>query len=259
MIRRSSGSQKKLLMVVPCYNESSRFDIHYWEYIILQSLEIQWVFVNDGSIDKTRDLIDSLQPFGALTIHLEKNVGKAEAIRSGMLELSSSYSSVIAVGFVDADMAFESREVVQFCEESLKLFSRDRYLDCYIAARVKLSGYNIRRSSGRHFFSRIVATWFGFFWSQIPYDTQCGLKVFRKTPEFTTSISSSFITRWLFDIELLMRLSLVKIENFGILERPLRYWGEIGQSKINWREKIRILKEIFYITKLLFKSRRNTP
>jgi dolichyl-phosphate beta-glucosyltransferase len=258
MTRKFSRSRKELLMVVPCYNESSRFDAQYWENVILHSPEIQWVFVNDGSRDKTNQSIDSLKPFGAITIHLDRNVGKAEAIRSGIIRLKSHYSSVIAVGYVDADMAFEHREVTQFCKESIKLFGIKTNIDCYIASRVKLSGYNIHRSSGRHYCARIIATWFGFFWSNIPYDTQCGLKVFRNTPQFDASLYSAFRTRWLFDIELMMRLTIAKRKNCAILERPLNYWREIGKSKINKREKLRILNEIVYISILLFINRQKS-
>ena len=241
-------------MVVPCFNESSRFDLKYWKYVVINSPEIQWVFINDGSEDGTSELINSLVPMGAISFNLENNVGKAEAIRSGIMLVDSKYSSFAAVGYVDADMAFDKVEIIQFCKESIIGLDKNAKTGCYIASRVKLSGYNINRSSRRHFFARIIATWLGFFWPNIPYDTQCGLKVFRKTRAFDASISSPFVTRWLFDIELMMRLSISTGKDFAILERPLLHWSEMGQSKINLREKIRIARELFYISRLLMRN-----
>jgi len=247
---------KSLLMVVPCYNESERFSIDYWKGVLANSPTIQWLFVNDGSRDETSSLIDVMLEFGAATLHLDKNSGKAEAIRAGLLHSESFEDVYIAVGYVDADMAFNDSEVVEFCESARKSFDENRNLDCQIASRVKLAGSVITRSTGRHYLSRIVATGFGIFWSEIPYDTQCGLKVFRKTRHFDNAVSIPFLTRWLFDIELMSRISSAKEENVEILEKPLKYWGEVGLSKINLKEKFRIFREILFIAKLLYNVRK---
>jgi dolichyl-phosphate beta-glucosyltransferase len=256
MEQNISKDKKVLLMVVPCYNESKRFDISYWKWIISNSPQVQWIYVNDGSRDETGVLFGALREYGAITLNLEKNSGKAEAVRHG-IRISETYNSTYTgVGYVDADMAFDKSEVVQFCNESINLLNSNTFLDCHVASRVKLSGYNISRSSGRHYLSRVITTWFGLLWREIPYDTQCGLKVFNLNSSIRDAIVSPFATRWLFDIELMLRISSVKGRAIVILERPLKYWKEIGESKINRREKFRILQEITSVSKLLFKSRK---
>jgi dolichyl-phosphate beta-glucosyltransferase len=256
MGRNFSKDKKVLLMVVPCYNESKRFDMSYWKWIISNSPHVQWIYVNDGSRDETGVLFDALREYGAITLTLKKNSGKAEAIRHGIRVAEIYNSTYIGVGYVDADMAFDKAEVVEFCKESIDLLNSKSALDCHIASRVKLSGYNISRSSGRHYLSRVITTWFGLLWREIPYDTQCGLKVFNLNSSIRDAVVSPFATRWLFDIELMLRISTVKGRAVVILERPLKYWKEIGESKINRREKLRILKEITSVSKLLFMSRK---
>ena len=54
----------KLSVVVPCYNEQEALPIFYNEIIKvaadLNQLEFEFIFINDGSKDKTYDLINDV-------------------------------------------------------------------------------------------------------------------------------------------------------------------------------------------------------
>ena len=53
-------SNPKLSVVVPCYNEESRIVEglnHYWSYLKKQKYPSELIFVNDGSQDKTLELM----------------------------------------------------------------------------------------------------------------------------------------------------------------------------------------------------------
>lgn len=237
-----------LLMVVPCFNEYRRFDVDYWKYVVEGSKNTQWLFVNDGSTDQTISLLKLLEDYGATILNLNRNSGKSNAIQAG---IKSFGHFVSYIGYVDADSAFLNEEVLEFCESSLSMMESRESLDCVIASRVKLAGTAIIRSSSRHLLARLIASWLSLIWRDLPYDTQCGLKIFRNSPAFQDCMKSRFETRWLFDIEIFIRIAEFQKSRISILERPLSYWCEKGESKINLKEKLRIVREVLLISKLL--------
>jgi hypothetical protein len=103
---------------------------------------------------------------------------------------------------------------------------------------VQLLGRSIRRSSLRHYLGRLFATLASETLGLPIYDTQCGAKLFRAGPETRVLFAETFLTRWLFDVELVARL----IESTGergharaleaIYELPLESWHDVGASKV---------------------------
>jgi glycosyltransferase involved in cell wall biosynthesis len=67
------------LFIVPCYNESKRWNKAYWEKMVSLSNTF-WVFVDDGSTDNTQNLINDLKHGNIKLIKMLKNCGKSEAI-----------------------------------------------------------------------------------------------------------------------------------------------------------------------------------
>jgi hypothetical protein len=70
------------------------------------------------------------------------------------------------------------------------------------------------------------------------YDTQCGAKYFRDTPALRAALASPFLSRWVFDIELLGRLYIGTAEIPGIpmekfREVTLRRWIAVADSKLS--------------------------
>ena len=93
-------------IVVPCYNEEKRLDVASFRDFNSPSHTITFLFVNDGSTDKTLQLLQSLQaadPNKFSVLSLPQNQGKAEAVRRGVLTAIESQPDY--VGFWDADLA----------------------------------------------------------------------------------------------------------------------------------------------------------
>jgi hypothetical protein len=68
------------------------------------------------------------------------------------------------------------------------------------------------------------------------YDTQCGAKIFRVSPETGELWTEPFRTKWIFDVELLARY-IRRVGSAGsaaqrIYEFPLDSWQDIGGSKV---------------------------
>ena len=95
---------------------------------------------------------------------------------------------------------------------------------------------------------RFFATLIG--WTiKIPfYDTQCGAKVF-SSDVVPTIISTPFVSRWLFDVEIILRLKqlLGKEVTSLLYEYPISEWNDVKGSKITWKDAFKIPVELLRI------------
>ena len=194
---------KRVTIVVPCYNEAERLDTVQFASFSDDRYNIRFLFVNDGSTDETPRVLEGLRdraPERIDVLHLTKNRGKAEAVRQGMVRALSSDCDY--VGFWDADLATPLDAIGEFGS----LLDDRPDIEAVIGSRVKLLGRQIERSTSRHYAGRVFATTAAFVLGIQVYDTQCGAKLFRATPEWARIFSATFSTRWIFDIEIIARL-----------------------------------------------------
>jgi hypothetical protein len=102
---------------------------------------------------------------------------------------------------------------------------------------VRLLGRHIERSALRHYLGRVFATGASLTLGLPVYDTQCGAKLLRAGELARRLVAEPFLTRWVFDVELLARLSrLVRDEPVPIEQRvhevPLLRWTDVPGSKV---------------------------
>jgi hypothetical protein len=73
------------------------------------------------------------------------------------------------------------------------------------------------------------------------YDSQCGAKLFRAeaAPHL---FGEPFVTKWLFDVELLARLrdTLGASASMAAHEVPLKEWVEVGGSKLRMNHLLKV-------------------
>ena len=94
-------------VVIPCYNEEERLLSDEFTQFIDQNSGYHLCFVNDGSKDNTLSVLQELQKGREDFISIydcEKNGGKAEAVRLGMLHLAKK-NDLDYIGFLDADLS----------------------------------------------------------------------------------------------------------------------------------------------------------
>src|SRR4051812_5296005 len=98
-----SARMPRITLVVPCFNEEQRLDVSVFRAFELSGYELQFLFVNDGSTDGTLRVLQSLRdsnPSRFAVLELEKNSGKAEAVRRGIMTAAEDRPDF--VGFWDA-------------------------------------------------------------------------------------------------------------------------------------------------------------
>jgi dolichyl-phosphate beta-glucosyltransferase len=222
-------------IVVPCYNEADRLPAEKFVEFLHRQRGITFLFVNDGSKDNTLEVLERLQRAcgpRVEVLHKPKNAGKAEAVRDGMLHAIHLGNSAF-VGFWDADLATPLGAISRLLGE---LTGNPRFLMVF-GARIRLLGRHVHRKALRHYLGRVFATVVSLILRLPIYDTQCGAKIFRVTPELAQVLSQPFITRWVFDVEILARF--IALDSGGrqrlhdsIYEFPLESWEDIEGSKV---------------------------
>jgi len=233
----------RCVVVVPCYNEAARLDSAAFVAFLGSTDDVRLLFVNDGSTDTTVEVLDCLRrsaPDRVSVLSLSSNVGKAEAVRLGLLEACSSKPEF--VGFWDADLATPLDDVEVFA----RVLDERRDIEMVFGSRVHLLGRSVRRKLSRHYLGRVFATVAAFALGLGVYDTQCGAKLFRVSDGFVDRLQEPFIGGWIFDVEMIAReirarrgTDLPPVSSV-IYEHPLMVWRDVAGSKIRPLDWIKV-------------------
>jgi glycosyltransferase involved in cell wall biosynthesis len=240
----------KCTLVVPCYNEELRFQSEAFAAFLAAEPDVQLLFVNDGSSDGTLARLQEFcaeHPGQSSLLDIQPNGGKAEAVRRGMLHAMATSSSS-TVGFWDADLATpldaypEFRHVLETHPQAEMVFG----------ARIRLLGRHVSRNPMRHYAGRVFATTVSLTLGLPIYDSQCGAKVFRASERLKQVLAQPFVSRWIFDVEILARfLTAWRAEGLSpvdrIYELPLQVWVDVPGSKVKLSDFVRSFTDLLRI------------
>lgn len=234
----AAASSGQVVLVMPFYNEAARLDAPRLRALCRGPLIL--VLVDDGSTDDTYGkLVGCATGTPSVVLKCESNVGKAEAVRRGMLHAIAT--GPLTVGYADGDLATPTCELLRLASLAQKSSA-----DALLGARVRLASRDIRRRPLRHYLGRFVATYLELRFSLSVYDTQCGAKFFRVAPSLLASLQTPFATRWLFDVELLLRLRREhqrRGTEILVREEPLEVWSDVPGSSIRGPELLRVIDD----------------
>lgn len=227
-----------LSVIIPAYNEEKRLPKTLEDsdkYLSRQNYDYEILVVNDGSKDKTAEIVENLK-FKIKNLKLidnKENHGKGYVVRQGMLFAQGDYRL-----FTDADNSTSIEQIEKMWPEFEKGFdivigSRDAkgaILDPPqdIFRRFVGEGFKILR--------KIVAD----VWEV--EDTQCGFKCFTKKSA-KDIFSKTKISRFAFDVEILF---CAKKAGYKIKEVPI-YWKNDPESKVKPKSIINMAADLFKI------------
>jgi len=228
-------TQPRCAIVVPCYNEAFRLQSDRFLEFLRGHEDIRFLFVNDGSRDDTLSVLKTMQSGCEDRIQILdmiQNGGKAEAVRAGMLA-AIAQGGVSYVGFWDADLATPLEAIPEF----LEVIEGSDELEMVFGSRIRLLGRHVNRRAARHYLGRVFASVVSIVLRLPIYDTQCGAKVFRITPELSQVLQDPFLSRWVFDVEILARYIALHDGSSAFLheaiyELPLARWDDVAGSKV---------------------------
>lgn len=241
---------RSVAIVVPCYNEEQRLNPFAFRRFLADSPRCRLIFVNDGSRDCTLDVLHRLagacDPGLVEVVDLPQNGGKAEAVRQGMLHAWQGGAELI--GFWDADLATPLDAVDDF----VRVFDRDESIEIVVGSRLVLLGHAVERNAKRSLLGRCFAWAASLVIGIRLQDTQCGAKMFRRTPVLPAVLSRRFLSKWIFDVEILARWR--QLRDCGapdlrscLYERPLDAWTEIAGSRLKAADFLKAPLELWNI------------
>jgi len=258
--RLSEPGVARTVLVIPCYNEALRLPRGAFESFAETTPDVSFLFVDDGSRDDTRALLDTMascRPAQFSVLPLEHNLGKGEAVRRGML--AAFDVAPCCAGYWDADLSAPLAALSEFIE----LLASRPDLDLVLGARVRLLGHAVVRSGMRRTLGRLFAELAAVTLGLPVYDTQCGAKLFRCTPDMRALFAEPFCSDWAFDVELLARMLRRECASGALeaapgvraasavaarlFELPLRDWREVQGTKLGPQHLALALRDLFRI------------
>ena len=227
-----------LSVIIPSYNEEKRlpatlFDID--KYLSLQNYEYEILVVDDGSKDKTIDVVKNLisKIKNLKVLSYGENKGKGYAVKFGMLGAQGEYRL-----FTDADNSTTINQV-----EKMWPYFKEGY-DVVIGSR-DVRGAVLDPPQPMH--RRILGEVFGLFTKVLAgtwglNDTQCGFKGLTKRAA-DNIFPKCIIDRFAFDPEMLF---LAKKFRYKIKEMPIRWKNDL-ESKVKFKSMVKMGIDILKI------------
>ena len=239
-------SQYGVGVVIPCYNEEERLSRALFQDFIDKNLGYHLCFVNDGSTDNTLEVLEKLRKGNEESISIyncEKNGGKAEAVRQGILHLMDT-KEFDYLGYLDADLSTDFRDFKDLVDtlgnSDFKIVS---------GSRIDRMGANIAKESSRKLISMTINMIIQKILGMSFKDTQCGAKIMNREIA-STMFNKKFKTKWLFDVEIFMRMR----KKYGkdkarkyICEQPLKRWIHADGSKLSMKDSVKIVGQLAQI------------
>ncbi len=221
-------------LIVPLYNEEERAALFIPKLISFCAARLsgyELILVNDGSVDKTLELLRSYASQGRRVriVSYEINRGKGYAIRQGVAAARGD-----KVLFIDADGSIQPKEIPRMVRA---LDDFEVVVGSRSHRRSKVSQPVLRKFTGMAFNAYVNVLFFiGVS------DTLCGFKGFQRSAaqKLFSRVRSD---RWVFDVELFYH---VRKRSMRLHQLPIE-WNHRSGSKITPLAALRMVGELLVL------------
>lgn len=225
----------KLSLVIPAYNEAliiKNTIEQALSYLSHEFSDYELIIADDGSTDKTRQIVESVEsPYLRLISHFP-NKGKGSAVRDGVLAAGGA-----VIVYTDADLAYGLEAVGELTKKleaeqtDAAIGSRKLHPDGY-------ADYPMIRLAASRCFSFLTGILAGFH-----YDTQCGLKAF-SSKSAKEIFSRCEVQGFAFDFEIMMLCGAL---GCSVAQLPVKIINH-RESKVNViKDSIKMFVDIIRI------------
>ena len=236
MIKSINSSR---VVVVPCFNEAKRIAASNFVPLVSE-LKCKIIFVDDGSVDGTGDIIRGLplESDSYSIIRLPRNLGKAAAIMAGIkLALERDF---LFIGLFDADGAIHFEDL----RLAFDLIEKSPSVSVVSGARILLAGNDVIRKTQRRWIGRVVATLVALIIQIQVYDPQSPCKVYRAS-DLRRIYRLQINTKWFVDAELLSQLKSIQTPGTKwLIEFPVTNWKDVDGSSLSLLSFFKILDDL---------------
>jgi dolichol-phosphate mannosyltransferase len=225
-------ARPKVSIVIPVYNEElyvAEVLKHVLALKLPHDVTFEVIVVDDGSTDKTRDILQNYPSDRALQIHYhEKNFGKGTAIREALKHLTGDI-----VLIQDADLEYSMADYPQLLEPILAKKARVVYGSRFLG---KITGMRLQN----RLFNIFIRSLTNVLFNASITDEATAYKVFEADLIRSLDLQSE-------RFEICPELT-AKVLNRGIRihEVPIRYRGRNAKEgkKIKWTDGIAAIKTL---------------
>ena len=113
----------KYSLVIPCFNEQKSLEVLLPQLVIVIERvknDVEFILVNNGSTDRTIEILSRLSSKNITIVSLDKNVGYGGGIKAGLLKCKGDF-----IGWIHADLQYSIFEVIA---ELGKIDSKTEYI-----------------------------------------------------------------------------------------------------------------------------------
>jgi dolichyl-phosphate beta-glucosyltransferase len=237
-----------LSIIVPAYNEEKNLAknvLKFNDYLAGQSYDYEIIIVNDGSLDKTKEVAQKLisQIKNLCFLDNKINEGKGATVRQGLMAARGKYRL-----FTDADNSTSINHI----EKAWPYFHKG--YDIVIGSRDKKDSPSAKQIRPQPCWKRYWGISGNYLIRLLLikniWDTQCGFKILTQTAT-KDIIPKMTINGFAFDVEMLV---LARLLNYKVARIPV-HWINSMNSRVKIKDYFFTFKDVIKIKWNLHKGK----